>query len=30
MSFLLRWIFALILLVATYNPTPWNWIQWSL
>ncbi|MBL4813329.1 MAG: hypothetical protein JKX69_13465 [Rhodobacteraceae bacterium] len=30
MSFLLRWIFAALLLCATYNPTQWNYISWSM
>jgi len=30
MGFFLRWLFAFLLLVATYNPTPWNYVQWSL
>ena len=29
MSFVLRWLFALILLTLTYNPTPWNYIRWA-
>jgi hypothetical protein len=29
MSFLLRWLFAFILLTATYNPTQWNFIRWA-
>lgn len=28
MGFLLRWIFAFVLLAATYNPTPWNYSVW--
>lgn len=28
-GFLTRWIFALVLLTATYNPTPWNYVSWS-
>ncbi|WP_375266149.1 DUF6524 family protein [Planktotalea sp.] len=26
----IRWLFAFILLAATYNPTPFNWVRWSL
>ncbi|MFZ7089439.1 DUF6524 family protein [Primorskyibacter sp. 2E233] len=29
MSFILRWLFALILLAATYNPTPFNFVRWA-
>lgn len=29
MSFILRWLFALILLAATYNPTPYNFTRWA-
>lgn len=28
MFFLLRWLFAFILLAATYNPTQFNFIRW--
>lgn len=28
MGFVLRWIFALVLVAATYNPTEWNYIAW--
>lgn len=28
MSFLLRWLFAALLVVATYNPTPLNYVDW--
>ncbi|SLN21008.1 DUF6524 family protein [Pseudooctadecabacter jejudonensis] len=27
-GFLLRWLFAFVLLAATYNPTPYNFIRW--
>lgn len=27
MSFLLRWLFAFLLLAATYNPTDWNYVR---
>ena len=30
MGFLLRWAFAFILLVATYNPTDWNLVRWGM
>lgn len=30
MGFLLRWLFAFVLLVATYNPTEWNYVRWSM
>lgn len=26
---LLRWLFAFVLLAATYNPTQWNFVQWA-
>jgi len=29
-DFGLRWAFAFILLVATYNPTNWNYVRWAL
>ena len=29
MGFLIRWAFAFVLLVATYNPTPWNYFVWT-
>lgn len=29
MGFIIRWIFALALLAATYNPTDWNYVRWS-
>lgn len=28
MGFLTRWVFAFGLLAATYNPTPYNYLQW--
>ena len=28
MSFVLRWLFAFLLLAATYNPTQWNYLRW--
>ncbi len=30
MAFLLRWIAAFALLAASYNPTDWNYLRWSL
>ncbi len=30
MSFFLRWLFAFVLLAATYNPTEWNYVRWAL
>lgn len=29
MGFFLRWIFAFGLLVASYNPTQWNYVKWA-
>lgn len=29
MGFLLRWVFAFVLLAATYNPTAWNFTRWT-
>ncbi len=29
MGFVLRWLFAFVLVAATYNPTPWNFIRWA-
>ncbi|ETA51933.1 DUF6524 family protein [Ponticoccus alexandrii] len=29
MSFVLRWLFAFILLAATYNPTQLNFVRWA-
>lgn len=26
----LRWLIAFVLLAATYNPTRWNWVSWSM
>lgn len=26
----LRWLFAFVLLTATYNPTEWNYVRWSM
>ncbi len=30
MGFVIRWIFAFVLLAATYNPTQWNFVRWSM
>jgi len=30
MGFIIRWVGAFLLLVATYNPTQWNFVQWSI
>lgn len=30
MSFALRWLFAFVLLAATYNPTEWNFTHWAM
>jgi hypothetical protein len=30
MSFLLRWLFAFLLLALTFNPTQYNYIDWAL
>lgn len=30
MGFLIRWVFAFVLLAATYNPTQWNFASWSV
>jgi len=30
MGFVIRWIFAFVLLAATYNPTEWNYVRWSM
>ncbi|MBU2992860.1 DUF6524 family protein [Octadecabacter sp. 1_MG-2023] len=29
-GFALRWLFAFILLAATYNPTQWNYTSWVM
>ncbi|WP_425038389.1 DUF6524 family protein [Primorskyibacter sp. S187A] len=28
-GFLLRWVFALVLVAATFNPTPYNYVTWA-
>ena len=30
MSFLLRWLFAFVLLAATYNPSRVNYVRWAM
>ncbi|WP_342078922.1 DUF6524 family protein [Yoonia sp. SS1-5] len=30
MGFAIRWVFAFALLAATYNPTQWNFVRWSM
>ena len=30
MGILLRWLGAFVLLAATCNPTPWNYVGWSM
>ena len=30
MGFILRWVFTFVLLAATYNPTQWNYVRWSM
>ena len=29
-GFLLRWLVALVLVMATYNPTQWNFVRWGM
>jgi Family of unknown function (DUF6524) len=29
MGMFLRWLFAFVLLTATYNPTDWNYVRWA-
>ena len=29
MGFVLRWIFAFVLLAVTFNPTEWNYVRWA-
>jgi hypothetical protein len=29
MGFFLRWLFAFVLLAATFNPTQWNYLRWA-
>jgi hypothetical protein len=30
MGFVIRWVFAFVLLALTYNPTDWNYVRWSM
>jgi len=30
MGFVLRWVFAFVLLAATFNPTRWNFVHWAI
>lgn len=30
MGIFLRWLGAFVLLVATFNPTEWNYVKWSM
>lgn len=30
MGIFLRWVFALILVTATFNPTQWNYVGWAM
>lgn len=30
MGFIIRWVCAFALLALTYNPTPYNYVRWSL
>ena len=29
MTFLIRWLIAFVLLTATWNPTPYNFVRWA-
>ena len=29
MGFVLRWLFAFVLVAATFNPTQWNFVRWA-
>lgn len=29
MGFILRWLFAFVLLAVTFNPTEWNYVRWA-
>lgn len=29
MGLFLRWLFAFVLIAATYNPTEWNYVRWT-
>jgi uncharacterized protein DUF6524 len=30
MAYFMRWLFAFALIAATFNPTEWNYIRWSV
>ncbi|MCW1934399.1 DUF6524 family protein [Pararhodobacter zhoushanensis] len=30
MSFLIRWLIAFVLVAATWNPTPYNFVRWAM
>ena len=30
MGIFLRWLFAFILVAATFNPSPWNYVTWAM
>ncbi|MBF9031864.1 hypothetical protein HKCCE3408_15805 [Rhodobacterales bacterium HKCCE3408] len=30
MGFLLRWLFAFVILTATYNPTAYSYVRWAM
>ncbi len=30
LGFFLRWLFAFMLLAATFNPTQWNYVRWGM
>lgn len=29
MGYILRWVFAFVLLAVTFNPTQWNYVRWA-
>jgi hypothetical protein len=29
MGFFIRWVFAFVLVAATFNPTQWNYVRWA-
>ena len=29
MGYILRWVFAFVLLALTFNPTDWNYLRWA-
>jgi uncharacterized membrane protein YobD (UPF0266 family) len=30
MGFVIRWIFAFLLLAVSYNPSQWNYVRWAM